>query len=179
MFSIRLSGLAAVVYCIGLLHASAEDWPQWRGPARDAHVATGSRIPASLPGEPKVVWRTKIGEGLASPVIASGRVVYLDHQAGKEMVQAADVETGSPVWENPLDEAFKDSQGPVGPRCTPVIDGERVYAQSCRGELQCLELKDGKQLWHANYQKDFGSIFIGEKGQAQGASRHGYNGAPV
>ncbi len=30
-----------------------------------------------------------------------------------------------------------------------------------------------------NYVADFGASFIGEKGQAQGAARHGYNGSPV
>jgi outer membrane protein assembly factor BamB len=167
----------ACVAC--LFQASAEDWLQWRGPDRTARVPDGAKVPGSLPSEPKVVWRMKIGEGLASPVVASGRVVYLDHQQGKEIVHAASIDTGSPIWDVPLDEAFKDNQGPIGPRCTPVVDGDRVYAQSCRGELQCLHLKDGKQVWRANYQTDFSSVFIGEKGQAQGASRHGYNGAPV
>src|ERR1051325_11225511 len=106
----------------------AEDWPQWRGPARDAHVPSAAKVPSSLPAEPKTVWRIKIGEGLASPVVASGKVVYMDHQQGKEVVHAAQIETGNPIWETPLDEAFKDTQGPVGPRCTPVVDGERVYA---------------------------------------------------
>ncbi|HUR45318.1 MAG TPA: PQQ-binding-like beta-propeller repeat protein [Candidatus Saccharimonadales bacterium] len=167
-----------LVLCL-VLPAAAEDWPQWRGPGRTAHVPSSSRMPAKLSAEPKVMWHTKIGEGLASPVVASGKVIYLDHQRGKEVVHAVSADTGNAMWEVPLDDAFKDSQGPVGPRCTPMVNEDFVYAQSCRGELQCLSLKVGKQIWRANYQKDFGSVFIGEKGQAQGASRHGYDGAPV
>ena len=167
-----------LVLCF-VFQAAAEDWPQWRGPGRTGHVSLSSRMPAKLPAEPKILWHTKIGEGLASPVVASGKVIYLDHQQGKEIVHAASAESGGAIWEAPLDEAFKDSQGPVGPRCTPMVDEDLVYAQSCRGELQCLSLKDGKRIWRVNYQRDFGSVFIGEKGQAQGASRHGYDGAPV
>src|SRR5882672_6376253 len=50
-----------------------EDWPQWRGPSRTGHVAAGSRVPAVLPAEPKVVWRLAVGEGFASPAVAGGK----------------------------------------------------------------------------------------------------------
>ncbi len=54
-----------------------------------------------------------------------------------------------------------------------------MYVQSCRGEFQCLGAADGKVIWRVNFVKDFGAIFIGERGSAVGASRHGYDGAPV
>jgi outer membrane protein assembly factor BamB len=74
---------------------------------------------------------------------------------------------------------MSDTQGPSGPRCTPIVDGDRVYAVSCRGELQCLNTGDGKKIWGVNYVKDFGASFIGEKGTAPGASRHGNDGSPL
>jgi outer membrane protein assembly factor BamB len=45
--------------------------------------------------------------------------------------------------------------------------------------LICFGVADGKEVWRANYVKDFGAVFIGEKGQAQGATRHGYNAPPI
>jgi outer membrane protein assembly factor BamB len=60
-----------------------------------------------------------------------------------------------------------------------VADGDRVYAQSCKGELQCRSSVDGKLVWHVNYTNDLGAVFIGEKGNVSGASRHGYNGSPL
>jgi outer membrane protein assembly factor BamB len=78
-----------------------------------------------------------------------------------------------------LDEVFKDGQTVPGPRGTPVVDGDRVYVQSCRGEFRCLAAADGRKVWGVNFVKDFGAVFIGEKGQATGASRHGNNGAPL
>src|SRR5258706_5842370 len=168
-----------LLWCCIVPNLFSSDWPQWRGPFRTGHVPESTPVPISLPSEGNVVWRAKIGEGLASPVIAGDVVVYADDQRGKETVHAANLRDGKLLWSAPLDDAFKDSQGPQGPRCTPVIDQERIYAQSCKGELLCLALRDGKQLWRANYVTDFGAIFIGEKGQAQGATRHGYNGSPV
>ena len=158
--------------------ASAGDWPQWRGPERTGHIAPDERIPENLDAV-KVLWSIPIGDGLASPVVSGGRVFYLDNQSNKETVHAVDAASGKPVWHHELDEAFKDSQSAAGPRSTPVVDGDRIYAQSCRGELQCLSTADGKIIWRTNFVKDFGAVFTGEKGTAEGARRHGYNGAPV
>jgi outer membrane protein assembly factor BamB len=126
-----------------------------------------------------VLWRIKAGEGLASPVVSGGKAFLFDNQDGKETLRCVSAADGKELWRTPIDDPFKDSQGPVGPRCTPVVDGDRVYAQSCRGELACLSVADGKKLWSANFTKDFGAVFIGEKGSAQAAARHGNNGSPA
>jgi hypothetical protein len=132
-----------------------------------------------LPPEPKVVWKIKAGEGLASPVVAGGRVFYFDNDHGKETVHAIDASTSRELWRQEIDEPFKDMQGPSGPRCTPVVDGDRLYALSCKGELRCLSVAEGKLHWRTNFTNDFGAVFIGEKGNAPGASRHGNNGSPL
>ena len=80
--------------------------------------------------------------------------------------------------EHELFSSHKDGFG-IGPRCTPVADGDRVYFQSAKGEFQCLGAADGKVIWRKNFVDDFGAIYIGEKGKAAGASRHGANGSPV
>jgi outer membrane protein assembly factor BamB len=109
---------------------------------------------------------------------AAGRVFYTDLKGGKEVVHAAEAATGKELWQAPLDNMFKDDWG-QGPRCTPVVDGERVFAQSCRGELQCLSAGAGQVLWRKNYVQDFGAIFMGETGPAAGATRHGNTGSPM
>ena len=40
--------------------------------------------------------------------MAGGKVVYLDHQQGKETVHAVAADTGKLLWSAPLDDAFKD-----------------------------------------------------------------------
>lgn len=120
----------------------------------------------------------KIGDGLASPVVAGDKVFYLDHQDGKDTLHAIDRITGRELWRSPIDDVHKDSQSSPGPRCTPLVDGDRVYAQSTKGELRCLAVADGKLKWRLNFTQDFGAIFFGERGMAQGAHRHGYTGSP-
>jgi outer membrane protein assembly factor BamB len=162
--------------------ARAADWTQWRGPNRDGHVTAGDKVPTSLPAEINPVWRIAIGEGFSSPVVtggkSAGRVFYMDLQEDKEMVHAVEAATGKELWRTPLDTAFKDGWG-QGPRCTPLVDGPRLFVQSCRGELQCLSTESGQLLWRKNYVQDFGAIFMGETGPAAGATRHGNTGSPL
>jgi outer membrane protein assembly factor BamB len=159
--------------------ANAGDWPQWRGPMRNGHVPNTEAVPQKLPESPKVLWHIPQGNGVSSPVVSGGKVFFLDAGESKEMVHAASAADGAILWSVPLDDLHKDSQSTPGPRCTPLVDGDRVYAQSCRGELQCLNTADGKAIWRTNYGKDFGAIFIGEKGKADGASRHGNTASPL
>ncbi|MDB6065628.1 MAG: Pyrrolo-quinoline quinone [Pedosphaera sp.] len=164
---------------LSLQTALAGDWPQWRGPDRTGHVPDGVAVPATLPSELTSIVRIKIGDGLASPVVGGGKVFYLDNQAGQETLHAVDAAKLEELWHANIDKVHGDSQSVPGPRCTPVLDGDRIYAQSCRGELRCLKVADGSQLWSVNYTTDFSALFMGERGSAQGATRHGNNGAPI
>lgn len=157
----------------------AGDWPRWRGPDNDGHAPESATPLQTLPDDPQILWQIPVGDGLASPVVSNGKVIYFDNQAGKETIHVLDSGTGQEAWKAAVDDVTRDSQSAPGPRCTPVIDGDRVYAQSCKGELQCFNIADGKLLWHLNYVKDFGATFIGERGTAIGASRHGYAGPPL
>jgi len=166
------------VACVAL-PLRADNWPQWRGPVRTGHVTNGAHVPGTLPIEPKVVWRLGIGEGLASPVVAGGKVFYFDNQDGKETLHAINAGDARELWRAAVDDVFTDQQGPSGPRCTPLVDGDRVYAQSGKGELQCLSVTNGRRLWHVNFTNDFGAVFFGEDTPVPGAAEHGYTAAPV
>ena len=155
------------------------DWGEWRGPGRTGHVPLGEAIPTNLPTEASFAWHLKIGDGFSSPVVAGGRVFYMDNQDGYEALHAVEAATGHELWRTNIDKTFKDTQTVPGPRCTPVADGDRIYAQSCRGELHCRKAADGSLLWKTSFSGDFGAVFIGETGSAQGAMRHGNDGSPL
>ncbi len=171
------SGLLIFGLCATAI--SAADWPRWRGPANDGFVPAGEAVPASLPQTPKELWRINVADSLASPVVSGGKVFHLDNQQGKETVHALNASDGKEIWNVSFDEAMKDQQSSPSPRCAPVVDGDHVYVQSCRGEFQCLSAADGKKIWGVNFVRDFGAIFIGEQGQSVGASRHGNTGCPI
>ncbi|MCB1096734.1 MAG: PQQ-like beta-propeller repeat protein [Verrucomicrobiae bacterium] len=163
--------------CCVVGHADAGDWPHQRGPQQNGSVAPGSKIPASLPDDPRILWRVPVTDGFAAPIISKDQVIYGDLQKGKEVFHAIRLSDGKEQWQDILDDPHKDGFG-TGPRCAPVSDGEIVLVQSCKGELHCLGASTGKLLWKTNYQTDFGAPYTGEKGTTEGGARHGYNASP-
>ena len=156
----------------------AGDWPQWLGPTRNNQVSAGEKIPGKLPSELKSVWKTNIGGGFSSPIFANNKVIYFDENGEKEIVHLLDAKTGKEIWQTPIANRYADEWS-AGPRSTPFIDGDRVYAQSCNGEFRCLNLADGKILWAKSFEKDFGVKFLGRKANEGTASRRGNNGSGI
>ena len=68
----RASNLPAGVFLVLTLTcgipAVAQDWPQWRGPNRDAK-ATGFQVPATWPKNLAKKWQVKVGDGVATPAL--------------------------------------------------------------------------------------------------------------
>jgi len=153
------------------------DWPQWLGPQRDGHVASDSPALEKLAPLLKVVWRKKIGGGFSSPVVAGGKLAFFDENGQAEVAHLLDARTGAEIWATAIGDVYRDEWG-AGPRSTPVMDGDRVFVQSCRGEFRCLNLADGQIIWGVSFEKDFGVKFLGSKANEGTASRRGNNGSP-
>jgi outer membrane protein assembly factor BamB len=51
-----------------------------------------------------------------------------------------------------------------GPRCTPTVDGEKVYALGTEGDLLCVQADTGQEIWRKNLPRDFqGQMMSGWK----------------
>lgn len=165
--------------------ALAADWPQWRGPNRSGVIKDPAVKLDTLPSDPKTLWSVDAGPGQSSPLVVGDRVIFMDGVDGQETAHCLDLKTGKELWRvavGPMVE-FQNAYG-EGPRCTPLVDGDRLYAQSCSGEFKCLSLKDGKVIWGVSFGKDYGATFLGNKSGDPGAKetasrRHGNNGSPV
>lgn len=168
---IRLIILASLVF-VGMHQAvRADDWPQWLGPKRDG-IWRESGIIEKFPAKgPEIRWRTKIGEGYAGPAVAAGKVYITDRilpegetnpknpfgrsrVKGNERVLCLDEATGKIIWKHEYDCPYAVSYA-SGPRCTPLVDGDRVYTLGTMGDLLCLSTKNGKVLWSKNFPKDY------------------------
>ena len=62
---------------------------------------------------------------------------------------AFDSETGKQLWRSETGHSFQESRG-HGPRGTPTVDGDRLYALAADGMLVCLETATGKRVWGFN-----------------------------
>ena len=54
-----------------------------------------------------------------------------------------------------------------GPRSTPAVDGDRLYALDGEGDLVCLQTADGKLLWRKNLVKDLGGEMMTHWGYSE------------
>ena len=128
-------------------------WPNWRGPNQDGVSTDTGLVDSWASGGPKKLWEQELGGGYSSMVVSQGRLVTLSKRGTEETIECFDAWNGEPLWDvkypgeydqHPsLDERFKHS----GPRSTPTVDGDRVYAIATTGMLRCLDLRSGKLIW--------------------------------
>jgi outer membrane protein assembly factor BamB len=116
--------------------AVAADWPQWLGPNRDG---TTTEIVTPWTGDPKVLWRSSVGEGHSSPVVADG-VSYLhdldkDGDKNFERLTAFDAASGKKLAMVARERGPFASVFGVGPRATPLVQGDAVYTLGVTGKF--------------------------------------------
>ena len=143
-------GIASLLCLFFGALAWAADWPQWRGPNRDGISAETGLLDAWPKGGPPLVWKIQgLGEGYSSAAIAAGRLFIQGQQGDEEYVLAFDAGTGKQLWRAHTGIPFNESRG-HGPRGTPTVDGDRLYALAADGMLVCLETATGKTIWGFN-----------------------------
>jgi outer membrane protein assembly factor BamB len=137
--------------------ASAADWPQWRGPQRDGSSPETGLLKEWPKDGPKQLWKNgEIGGGFSTPSVVAGRVYLLGDKDKEEYLIALDAKDGSEQWRAKLGPVGKD--GPPsypGPRSTPTVDGDRVFALGSGGDLVCVEKAKGEVKWKKNLKADF------------------------
>lgn len=159
-----------VLWCLAGT-AWADDWPQWMGPQRD-NVWRESGVIEKFPeGGAKIAWRVPIAGGYAGPAVADGRVFVTDYVAegtlgdanfqrkeftGTERVLCLDEATGKEIWKHEYPVKYTISY-PAGPRCTPTVDGSRVYTLGSEGNLFCFDVETGEVLWSKNLPEEYGT----------------------
>ena len=130
------------------------EWPQWRGPDRNG-VSKETGLLKSWPAKgPEQLWSISgLGDGYGTVAIAGGRI-YVQGGKGKDSVVYCLDLNGKTLWTAPLGARLDQDRG-GGPRGTPTVDGELLYALSEDGDLKCLRVKDGSAAWHKNIIADF------------------------
>lgn len=133
-----------------------DTWFQWRGPRRDGHSPETGLLQEWPASGPRRVWQgAGAGEGFSSLAASHGRLYTQGARDTTEYVMAFDASTGEKLWETPNGRRFRNEQGD-GPRGTPTVDGDRVYAFGGSGELSALDAASGRKLWSVNVVSAFG-----------------------
>jgi outer membrane protein assembly factor BamB len=138
---------------------TGSDWPRFLGPTGDS-VSTEKGILAPWPkAGPRVVWHKPLGTGYGMPSISRGRLFVFDRLKDSARLSCWKSETGDPLWTFEYPTTYRDYYNYAnGPRCCPVVDGDRVYAFGAEGMLHCLRAEDGKLLWKVDTRADFNVV---------------------
>ena len=138
------------------LSAFGADWPQWRGDSRRDHSPDKGLL-AQWPQEgPKQVWSfNNAGSGYAGFAIAKDSLFTMGLRDGMEFLIAVNASTGKELWSSSAGQKYPNGWGD-GPRMTPTVDGDRVFAIGGQGLLICVEAKNGKLIWSKNLVTDLG-----------------------
>jgi len=138
--------------------AEASDWPQFHGPLRDA-MCRETGLLARWPDEgPPLAWKLEgLGRGYSSIAITDGRLFTMgdrksDDGSEAQFVVCYDLKSRDALWATRVG----PPHGNGGPRCTPTVDGELLYALGTDGDLVCLESATGQERWRKSLVGDFG-----------------------
>jgi outer membrane protein assembly factor BamB len=146
------------------LGVRGEDWPQFRGPNCTGVSLSSLPLPVKFSATENVRWSRELGEGIASPTIAAGRL-FATAMAGGEgeerklVVYGLDAATGDELWRR----EFPAGAAPLAPihevnsyaSATPAADAERVYVYFTRLGLVALDAARGADVWRYELPEPF------------------------
>jgi outer membrane protein assembly factor BamB len=145
---------ACFVACLMVMHPTArgDDWPQWRGPNRDALSAEANWSGAN----PQRLWDRDIGIGCGSMAVFGDRVFVMGWRDGKDILYCLNGATGEPIWQFDYTSPKWDVQHEGGPACTPAVRDGRVFIVSREALMHAVDADSGKLLWRRDLGDDYG-----------------------
>lgn len=132
----------------------ADDWPQWRGPARNGISQEKGWLDHFPDQGPPVAWKATVGLGFSSIVVASGKAYTAGHANGSDTIFCFDAVTGKEIWKQSYAAELGDKFFEGGTTGSPTFDGNHLYWLSRWGDLYCFDAVSGKILWNRQLVKE-------------------------
>jgi outer membrane protein assembly factor BamB len=148
---------AVVIAGVAGVAAAADNWPQFRGPNRDA-ISTETGLLRKWPeGGPKVRWRTEACEGYSAPAVFNGRVYFNDYdpKENRWLVRCLSLAEGKELWRYGYERRIRTNHGIT--RTMPAVDGEYVFSLDPKCILHCLDAETGREVWQKNLVAEYGT----------------------
>jgi hypothetical protein len=121
-------------------------------------IETGIRTDWGASGL-KILWTQPTGTSYGNGVASQGRWFQFDRFGDAERLTCFRAETGESLWTWESRVAYRDAYGyNDGPRCSPIVDGDRVYTYGVTGRLSCLSVADGRELWSREMNREYGVV---------------------
>jgi outer membrane protein assembly factor BamB len=132
------------------------DWPGFLGLNRDGKSSETGLNWDWADGKLPVVWTRPLTGGYGIGSVADGRYFQFDGDGDQARLLCLNARTGEEIWKFEYPTAYEDMYGfDNGPRCSPVIDEDRVYIFGVEGMLHCLNTKTGEKIWAVDTARQF------------------------
>lgn len=160
-------------------------FPQFLGPSRDCKTPGPELATDWKANPPKEMWRQDIGAAWSGFVVSDHRAITQEQRDENEAVSCYDLLTGKMLWMHSNPGHYNTKIAGEGPRATPAIHEDKVYALGATGILNCLELPTGKPVWQRNIASDAGLKVDDEVDQTGAAKKRnkakewGYSSSPL
>jgi outer membrane protein assembly factor BamB len=136
----------------------ARDYPRFRG-ADGSGIVVGVNLARDWSRQkPKLRWRREVGEAWSAIAVAGKRVFTQEQRGDEECVTCYARASGSPLWVHRDRARYTMPVTGDGPRATPTVDGQHVFALGATGILNCLDCTSGQRRWTVDILKDTGAI---------------------
>jgi len=166
-------------------NSSEFSFPQFLGPTRDCKTPGPKLATDWKTNPPKEMWRQDIGAAWSGFVVSGNRAITQEQRDENEVISCYDLLTGKMLWMHSNPGHYNTKIAGEGPRATPTIHEEYVYALGATGILNCLELETGKPVWQRNIASDAG-LKVNDEVDQTGASKKrnkakewGYSSSPL
>ncbi|MBI2480788.1 MAG: PQQ-binding-like beta-propeller repeat protein, partial [Planctomycetia bacterium] len=147
--------LTYIIFTSSNTIAQNNHWPQHLGPARNGISQETGLLDTWPAGGPKEMWRVKGGVGMSGLAIVGDRLFTLVQREDQQGVVALDAATGNAMWRVAVAPAYENQMGD-GPRATPTVAGNAVFAFTGEGSLGAWNASDFRILWARNAVKELG-----------------------
>jgi len=157
IYPVQRRHLASLMFVMLFLPAlvRAGDWPQLLGPTRNGQ-AIGETLPDHFPDNFTAKLSYSLGAGYAGPAIVGEQIVVFHRIDDHERVEVLSAKTAQPLWHVDFPAEYQGGYNPdTGPRCVPLVHGDRVYVFGASGRLHCVDLTKGKPVWSRSLAEDY------------------------
>ena len=153
--------LLSIAILSASLGAAAQDWNQWRGPARTG-VASAFKPPSEWPERPKRAWKVEAGEGHSSPVVRGARAYLFSRVGDQEALTAYEIADGRQSWRQTYPAPYTMNPAATahgkGPKSTPLVHGGRIFTLGISGILSAFNEADGRLIWRKDFKGEFPNL---------------------
>lgn len=145
-----------LTFSMSPLCLQAADWPQFRGPGRDGTSPETGLLKSWPEGGPALLWSTDgLGAGYGSACVAERHLFVTGKQDSMDILTAMNLE-GEMLWQQPCGRAARRASPEA--RCTPAVDGNRVYTISGLGDVACFDTA-GNRIWSEPAYEKFQGLY--------------------